>query len=145
VPRFEAPIVAVERGGAYVTVPAHVLDELGGGGRIEVRATFDGADYRGSVVSMGGERVLGVRKDIQAAIGKGPGDTVAVTIERDDAERTVTVADDLRAALADAGLLDAFTTQSYSHQREYVTWIDEEKQPETRARRIAGTIERLQA
>lgn len=125
-------------------MPHEVVEALGGGGRVKVRATFDGVDYQGSIVTKGGERVLGVRKDIQAEIGKAAGDTVAVTVERDDTERRVTVSDDLRHALEAAGLLSAFEALSYSHQREYVTWIDEAKKPETRARRIAGTVERLQ-
>jgi uncharacterized protein YdeI (YjbR/CyaY-like superfamily) len=66
-----------------------------------------------------------------------------VTLAADTAPRTVEVADDLRAALDAAGLADTFTALSYSHQREYVTWIDEAKKPATRARRIAGTLDRL--
>jgi len=143
VEHFDAEIVAVERGGAFVTVPAGVVDALGGGGRITVLATFDGHPYQGSVVTMGGGKVLGVRKDVQRAIGKGPGDRVAVTLERDDTERTVTVPDDLAAALDAAGRRAAFDALSYSHQREYVMWIDEAKRADTRARRVAGTIERL--
>jgi hypothetical protein len=140
---FVAEIVAVERAGALVTVPAAVVDALGGGGRIKVRATFDDHEYQGSVVTMGGAAVIGVRKDVQRAIGKGPGDSVTVTLERDDAERTVTVPDDLAAALDAAGRRPAFDALSYSHRREYVTWIDEAKKADTRARRVAGTIERL--
>ncbi len=32
-----------------------------------------------------------------------------------------------------------------SHQREYVEWVEEAKRPETRARRIASTVERVGA
>jgi uncharacterized protein YdeI (YjbR/CyaY-like superfamily) len=35
----------------------------------------------------------------------------------------------------------AFEKLSCTHRREYVAWIDEAKRPETRARRVAGTIE----
>jgi hypothetical protein len=140
---FEAEIVEVEGGGAFVRVPDDVVAALGGKGRIPVEATFDGVAYRGSVVSMGGGKVLGVLKGIRAELGKQPGDTVTVTLAADTAPRTVEVADDLRTALAAAGLTDTFTALSYSHQREYVTWIDEAKKPETRARRIAGTVDRL--
>jgi hypothetical protein len=31
----------------------------------------------------------------------------------------------------------------YTHRREYVEWVEEAKRPETRARRVAGTIERV--
>ncbi|HWC68118.1 MAG TPA: YdeI/OmpD-associated family protein [Acidimicrobiales bacterium] len=140
---FEAPIEAADRGGACVRVPPGVVAALGGGGRIKVRATFDGIAYRGSVVSMGGEKVIGLLKTIREELGKGPGDTVAVTLDVDDAERTVDVPADLSAALDAAGLLDAFRALSYTHQREHVAWIEEAKRPDTRARRIHQTVERL--
>jgi hypothetical protein len=146
VERFEATLVAADRGGAYVTVPPNVVAALGGGGRIPVRATFDGIDYRGSIVSMGGAgRVIGVLKAIRQQLGKEPGDRLTVTVERDDAERTVTVPVDLAAALQAAGATAAFDALSFSHQREHVAWIEEAKRPATRARRVAATVERLAA
>lgn len=140
---FAATIEAADRGGAFVSVSPSVVAALGGGGRIKVRATFDGVEYRGSVVTMGGGHVIGVLKAIRESLGKAIGDEVTVTLTRDDAERTVDVPDDLREALAAAGLAETFAALSYSHQREYVTWIDEAKRLGTRAKRVAGTVERL--
>jgi hypothetical protein len=60
--RFEGRIVVNEGGGAWVEVPGDVVGALGGGGRIPVRATFDGVAYRGSIASMGGRMALGVLK-----------------------------------------------------------------------------------
>lgn len=141
--RFEAPIVEARQGGAFVLVPPEIVAALGGKGRIPVRATFDGIPYQGSVASMGGAKVLGLLKSIRAELGKGPGDVVAVTLELDDEERTIAVPDDLRAALEAAGLADTFGALSYTHQREYVTWIDEAKRADTRARRVEQTIGRI--
>ena len=143
--RFEATIVGARGGGAYVEVPPDVLAALGGKGRIPVRATFDGIDYRGSVVTMGGVRCIGVLKSIRAAIGKGAGDTVVVTLAPDTDERAVEIAADLRSALESAGANGAFAALSYSHQREYVEWIEDAKRPATRERRIGETIVRLTA
>jgi Domain of unknown function (DUF1905)/Bacteriocin-protection, YdeI or OmpD-Associated len=142
---FDAKIEEADRGGAFVLVPADVIEELGGKGRIPVRATFDGIAYRGSIVSMGGARILGLLKAIRTELGKGPGDTVRVTVELDDEERTVTVPADLREALSAAGRVDLFAALSYSHQREHVTWIEEAKRPATRERRVADTVERIGA
>lgn len=51
---------------------------------------------------------------------------------------------DLKEALAAApGAEQRFLALPPSHQREYLKWIDEAKRPETRARRIQATIERL--
>jgi hypothetical protein len=141
--RFEAVIQDANGGGAYVEVPAEVIDALGGGGRIPVQAEFDGIAYRGSIASMGGCMALGVLKGIRAELGKGAGDGVVVTVSRDDAARTVDVPDDLAAALAAAGSRDAFDRLSFSHRREHVNAINDAKKPETRARRIAKAIEML--
>jgi uncharacterized protein YdeI (YjbR/CyaY-like superfamily) len=51
---------------------------------------------------------------------------------------------DLRRALeADAAARAAFAALPPSHRRAYVEWIEEAKRPETRARRVAGAVERL--
>lgn len=140
---FRALIHEAPRGGAFVEVPPEVVAALGGRGRIPVRATFDGNAYRGSIVSMGGGRILGVRKDIRTGIGKAPGDVVAVTVEVDEGERSVTVPGDVDAALGEAGLRDAFASLSYSRRREYVSWVEAARQPATRARRISQMVDRI--
>ena len=143
---FRAMIMKADRGGAYVCVPPEVVASLGGKGRMPVRATFDGIAYQGSIVSMGGgDKILGLLKRIRTDLGKGPGDVVDVTVELDVHERSVDVPDDLRAALARAGMSEAFAALSYTHQREHVSWIEQAKRPETRVRRIDKTIERLRA
>lgn len=72
--------------GAYIEFPFDVRKEFGKG-RVKVLAAFDGHPYRGSLVRMGtAGHLLGVRKDVRAAIGKQPGDTVRVTL-REDGER----------------------------------------------------------
>ena len=142
---FDAEIVEADGGGAYVRVPPDVVVALGGKGRIPVQATFDGIAYPGSVVSMGGGKVIGVLKAIRTQLGKQPGDNVTVTLELDRGERSVDVPADLRAALADRELDAAFDALSYTHQREYVSWIDDAKKAATRARRITEVVARLRA
>ena len=50
---------------------------------------------------------------------------------------------DLRAALDAAGLSATFDALAHSHRKEYVRWVDDAKKPETRAKRIAGTVDKL--
>ena len=140
---FEGTIVVNQGGGAWVEVPDAVITGLGGGGRIPVQATFDGIAYRGSIASMGGGMALGILKSIRNQLGKGDGDLVTVTLERDTAERTVDVPEDLAKALAEAGLREVFDGLSYSHRREHVNAINDAKKPDTRARRIAKALEML--
>lgn len=78
---FEAELKKVpDIDGAYVEFPYDVREEFGRG-RVKVRATFAGVPYDGSLVRMGTPgHIIGVRKDIRAAVRKQPGDTVHVTV-----------------------------------------------------------------
>ena len=84
---FDAIIQKVpDQDGAYIAVPFDIKTEFGKG-RVKVHAAFDGEPYDGSIVNMGVRNpdgsvcyIIGIRKDIRAAIGKQPGDTVRVTI-----------------------------------------------------------------
>ncbi len=84
---FEAVIKKVpDIDGAYVEMPFDLKEEFGKS-RVKVHATFDGEPYDGSIVNMGLFRedgticyILGLRKDIRAKIGKGPGDSLKVTV-----------------------------------------------------------------
>ena len=85
---FDAVIQKVpDIDGAYVAFPYDLRKECGVG-RLKVRAWFDNHPYEGSIVNMGVTNedgsicyILGIRKDIRAAIGKQAGDTVHVVIE----------------------------------------------------------------
>ena len=86
---FEAVIhEAGGSGGSYVVFPWNLREEFGAG-RVKVRALFDGIPYDGSIVNMGVKDeagniayILGVRKDIRKALGKGQGDILRVVVTR---------------------------------------------------------------
>lgn len=141
---FSAPLEQADSGGAYVTVPFDV-EAVFGKKRVPVSATIDGVPYRGSLVRMGGScHVLGVLKDIRTRIGKQIGDVVEVVVEEDTEPREVAVPVDFAEALhAAPDAARVFEALAYTHKREYVRWIEEAKQAETRSRRIATAIEKL--
>ena len=60
-------------------------------------------------------------------------------------EASCRVPADLAEALRAATLRKSFDALSYSHQREYVMWIDEAKRGETVRARVAQTVERLKS
>lgn len=65
----------------YVEFPFDVRKEFNKG-RVKVFASFDGYPYEGSLVRMSSENhLIGLRKDIRAAINKQPGNKVKVTIK----------------------------------------------------------------
>lgn len=141
---FDATIEEAPRGGAFVAIPADALSRLGPGGRIPVEAGFDGIPYQGSVVRMGGRSILGILRAIRDELGKAHGDSIHVTISRDEGDRIVELPPELEAALVSSpAAREAFGKLSYTHQREHVQHVAEAKKAETRARRAARTVERL--
>jgi hypothetical protein len=145
VERFRAMIEPVPGGGHYVVVPPKSADAAGLVYGMRVRGTLAGTAYRSSLMKYGGVFHLGVHKATLAAAGVGPGAIVEITIEHDDEPLpTDTVPPDLAKALAANELAKArFEAQSPAHKREHVKYVLEAKQAETRARRIAKTVETL--
>ena len=78
---FDARIIKnPDMDAAYIEIPFDVKARFGKG-RVAVHAEFDGYPYNGQLVRMGTPcHILGIRKEIRAAIGKQPGDTVHVTL-----------------------------------------------------------------
>jgi hypothetical protein len=141
---FKAIIEDAGGGGTFIKIPFDVESAFGKK-RVKVKATIDGEPYRGSLVRMGEPcHILGILKSIRERIGKGVGDEIEVMLEEDLEPRVVEVPEDLAQALAqDSDAVAIFQRLSFSHQKEYVTWIESAKQETTRRDRIAKTIEKL--
>lgn len=128
---------------AYIEPPFDVSGVFGSK-RVKVKATFDGVEYRGSVVNMGGCYMLGLTQEIRSKIGKGFGDDVFVTLEKDTDERTVEVPEDFAAAMNnDETAVSTFKSFSFTAQKEYVTWITSAKRETTRSERIIKAVSLL--
>ncbi|HEX8659449.1 MAG TPA: YdeI/OmpD-associated family protein [Hymenobacter sp.] len=143
---FEAVLEADEAdGGVMVVLPFSVAEAYGTRGRVPVQATFDGYPYQGSLTPYGdGHHALLLPKQIRRAIDKTLGDTVRVALRRDATERKMEAPADLTEQLAAAPKAAAyFAKLAYSHQREYVRWLEGAKKPETRADRLRQIVEML--
>ena len=142
---FRAVIENADGGGAFVTIPFD-LEEVFGKKRVKVLAMLEGEPYRGSLVRMGGTcHILGVRKEIREKIGKTIGNEIEVTVEEDTEQREVEIPQDLHQALESIPEADAFFKRlSYTHQKEYVLWIEEAKRDQTRKNRISQAIKLLE-
>jgi bifunctional DNA-binding transcriptional regulator/antitoxin component of YhaV-PrlF toxin-antitoxin module len=114
-----------------------------GAKRVPVKIEVNGAGYRGTVVRMGGKYMLGIPQAFRKTAGISAGDTIVVSIERDEAPRTVTVPVDLAEAIKDADLTAVWENLSYTHRKEHVRAVEEAKQAETRIRRIKKAIDMI--
>ncbi len=141
---FTAIIQNAGGGGAFVEIPFDV-EKAFGSKKPKVKAMIEGIPYRGTLVRMGTENhLLLILKGIREQVGKTFGDEIKVTVEADTEPRVVEVPAGLEKAFkAEKEAKAFFEKLSYTHQREYVGYINEAKKVETRERRIAQTIAML--
>ena len=93
---------------------------------------------------MGGLFMLPLSQERRAAAGVKGGDTLEVTLELDVAPRTVEIPLELAAELAKKpGAAAAFDSLAYSMRKEYVRQVESAKALETRQRRIAAIVAKL--
>jgi uncharacterized protein YdeI (YjbR/CyaY-like superfamily) len=59
-------------------------------------------------------------------------------------DKTITVPDDVTKQFKKAKVLPYFESLAFSHQKEYIQWIESAKKEETRTKRIHQAIEKLQ-
>jgi hypothetical protein len=113
--------------------------------RAPVKVTLKGYTYRSTIAAMSGPACVPLRKSNREAAGLEGGETIDVRLDLDTDKREITPpADFLRALKAVPGASDRWRGLSYTHQREHVEAIEAAKKPETRARRIAGSIKMIQ-
>lgn len=129
--------------GAYIEPPFDV-EEVFGAKRVKVIATFDGEEYHGSVVRMGGCYMIGITQEIRKRIGKEFGDTIHVTLMKDVAERTVELPPDFEEALnRNAEAKKTYEGLAFTGKKDYVAWMNGAKKEDTRQSRIEKAIELL--
>ncbi|HVF30837.1 MAG TPA: YdeI/OmpD-associated family protein [Pyrinomonadaceae bacterium] len=126
-----------------ITIPFDV-EAVFGAKRVPVKATVNGAVYRGSIVRMAGKYMLGIPKAFREAAGIKAGDNIVVTFEKDVAERSVEIPADLAKELKkNKAMASAWDKLSFTLRKENASSIEEAKKPETRARRLQKTLEML--
>jgi len=142
--RFRTTILQGDKTATGIRVPPEVVEALGAGKRPAVTVTINGFTYRSSVAVMGGDFMIGVSAENRAGTGVKGGDEVDVDVELDTAPREVTVPSDFAAALdAEPAARRTFDGLSYSNKSWHTYQIGGAKTDETRARRIAKSIEAL--
>lgn len=141
---FKAKIDGVPNAsGTFVLIPPSVMKRFGGRIRVRVCATINGVTWRTTIANMGAGPMIGVTAATRNAAGIERGDRVTVKLEEDKEERTVILPADFRKAMSKVQR-KAYDSMSYTHRKEYVQWIEAAKKPETRTRRIAKALGKLE-
>lgn len=142
--RFRTTILQSGKTATGIRVPDEIVEALGGGRRAAVTITINGYTYRSSIAVLGGDHMVGVSAENRAGAGVAGGDEVEVEIALDTAPRTVSVPDDLAAALdAEPAAMSTFEALSYSNKSWHVGQITGAKTDETRQRRIEKSVAAL--
>ncbi len=127
-----------------IEIPDDVISALGHGRKPPVRVTINGFTYRSTVAVMGGTCMVGISAENRAATGASAGDEIDIHLEVDTSPRDIALPDDFAAALGEAPTAaEFFERLSSSNKRWHITNVQGAKTPETRARRIAKSVEAL--
>lgn len=147
--KFETTLEPAGDGGAWtgIFLTAAQSAHLGKRGRVPVALTINGHAFRAFAAPMGdGTHGIVVNKRMQASAGVAQNDRVTVTLEVDDAPRTVDVPAELAAELARSkAAREFFDELAFTHKKDFAAWISEAKRPETKAKRLAESVRLLEA
>ena len=135
----------IEQSGTTATgipVPPETVEALGRGQRVPITVTVGGHTYRSSVAPYRGKFMIALSAENRAAAGVAGGQEVEVTIEVDDAPRSVDLPSEVAALLTPAGRT-AYDALSFSRQRALIEPIGAAKTDATRDKRIAAAAETL--
>lgn len=146
---FEAELIRPEGIGTwtYLTVPFLVEEKFGSKAQVKVKGTVNGVIYQGSLMPHGNnQHYMVVNKSLREAAQATAGCQVKVTMELDPDVREILIPEDFLHELeGDVDSFIHFNSLAYSYKKEYVTWVEAAKKPETRTNRIAKAIEKLKA
>jgi hypothetical protein len=111
--------------------------------RAPVKVTLNKYTFRSTISKYGEDHWIPFRKSNREAAGLEGTETLKVTLELDEDKREVTPPADFVKALKKAKAWDAWTSLSFTHQREHVEALEQAKKPETRVRRLEKSVEMI--
>jgi len=117
---------------------------FGSKGNIHVKITVDGHPFTHTLLGSRNGHYLVYNEFICRAVGKGMGDSLHVTLEKDDQPRIFTIPAYLENALKEGGVLEAFLKQPDYLKREQVNKIELAKKEETKTNRLQRLIVELE-
>lgn len=132
-------------GWTYIVIPFDIAQQILPGNKrsIRVKGWLDEYPIAGMSMLPAGEGnfILALRAEIRKAIHKDGGAMLRVRLEHDK-DFKIEVPDDLQECFefGEPEALEYFNSLSKSHRGYFIKWITDAKTPETRANRIANTI-----
>ncbi len=131
-------------GWIYVLIKEIPKDEWQSGRGIRVKGSVDGFPVKQYTLMPLKDKGLffPINGTIRKSIGKGEGDYVTIILYRDDSELVIPAEFQL-CLMDDPIAMQNFEKFSRSEKKAYLDWIFQAKGQETRAKRIAITLDKL--
>ncbi len=143
---FKTKLVAGEsKNVTGIVVPDKVIAALGGGQRPRLKIDVNGYEFTAAPGRMAGKTMISFSAAHRAASGFSAGQEMTVRLELATAPEAIDAPEDLKAALAEAGIADAFSKAAPSKRKEWVRQVLEAKAEDTRRRRIQKVVEAVRA
>jgi len=146
---FEARLESDHDSGAWagIRVPFDAEMVLGSKGRISVTGLINSVPYESSIFPMGdGTHFMHINKTQQKQAGVSVGALMTVSMEAAIANNELDVPSDLLDFLREnPQALAEFEKRTHAFKKEYISWIESAKQPETRLRRIKRAVAKIAA
>jgi hypothetical protein len=125
----------------YFPYPA--AEHFGVSGNIPVRITVDGHEFEHMLLPSKNGHYLVYNEFIKRAVGTEFGESVHVTLEKDESERTLKIPEYISEALTNGGVMEHFLKQPNYYKRELINHIEIAKKEETKTNRLNALIKRL--
>lgn len=131
--------------GVYAEFPFDSAKEFSTRRPVRVKVEFDGNLYFMSLLPNGkGGHWLHVRKEIRVTIGKEEGDSINITIEKDNSPKIVEVPEYLQWLLDDDKTIARyFEKLPFSAKKFWIGYIEEPKNDDIKVQRINRLFEYL--
>ena len=124
--------------------PHDAGQHFGSKGNIPVRITVDGFAFGHTLLGSRNGHYLVYNEFIRKAVGKELGDTVHVTLEKDDKPRVFSAPEHIENAMKNALVWETFSAQPDYLKREQVNKIEAAAKEKTKQNRLGKLVELLQ-
>ena len=125
----------------YFPYPA--LEKFGSKGNIPVSVTVDGHKFDHMLLPSKSGHYLVYNEFIRRAVGKTLGESVHVTLEKDDKKRELVIPEYIKNYLENADVMEKFLALPAYEKRERVNYIELSKKEETKTNRLNALVKRL--
>jgi bifunctional DNA-binding transcriptional regulator/antitoxin component of YhaV-PrlF toxin-antitoxin module len=116
--------------------PYSAMEEFGAKGNIPVLITVDGHEFEHTMLGSRNGHYMVYNQFIRRAVGKDLGDTVHVTLTKDERKRELMIPEYILARLTAEGVMDAFNKQPPYLRREQVNNVEVAKKDEVKSNRL---------